>query len=359
MAEVHIELGNHSSESYEYDDGFKKLEANDSSGSFWPQAVSDRMDDYNPDIVVSDSLSYSDTFEPASPQHRTAEIDEWENRRKIMIHWHMPPSIAEKLDKTMILVGGDYTSQSDLIRRGDEAAYDSMFMTAARFFGFTLGIGAAMNAVERYHHRILQARPEGAFVPIDPLIQAPVSEASLSLTRRHFLRKAGIIGATTLALGHFAPRITSDLPTHNFDWLKQPAELLDNFRPESDFNTWLNGRTALLIQKGIEISEANDASVSVVMGSGHRPRSQEFVRDEKARLGAIRDFAELMTRVAFDASDTYTGMSTGQRLEHLNNNFCLYSLFQIFPNDVLALKPIEPLRSEACEDILYQAFSKY
>lgn len=329
MHRVHIELDKHLTSGLEVDEQYRKLEDGDPSGSIWGEHVTSRMMGYEPEAIVVDSLSYTDDFDPSA-----TDDAEWVKGAFIRRHCFAPPSIAQKLGKPVDLIGGDTTifSSSFLELSAQQSAFEQL-SPHIKTQGIFTGIGFMLAKMQAYHNQLIQEPSTRG--TIDPLINAPKEFPTAKLSRRSFLFNASLIGVGVNFGAMFAPVVCAELPTHALDDLMELTEFQDKFRPDSGANRWVDGRTALMIEKAIEQSVLRDgAPVSVLMGNGHAHHAEVFLTDEKKRLDTIRSFAELMFERANSASNTYTQMTLDERRNEVFGELLLSSSFTVSPKGV-------------------------
>lgn len=134
-----------------------------------------------------------------------------------------------------------------------------------------------------------------------------------SYTRRSVLKLLGFTAGTVVSvglLGKYGPHMTipKALNDNIIDTVVRIAK-----REEADQRS-LDGRTALLIEKGITAAQyLKEADVTVVAGSAHDHNKDNLLNSPQARAGAIAEYAKVLLEIVDKASDK-AGLSAENKL---------------------------------------------
>lgn len=253
----------------------------------WPGVVVSRMKDYAPVAVAIDSTSSE------YGEHSLSFED------KLWALYLTPNKITQSLDvDELSIICGDVSSFTP---------EPSLLSSVARFgtYGF-LG-SKAVKAVAGIHdigYFAHQDRRGGE--PITPEeIKKRRAEIERRRSRRAFLGRMAWIGAgIAVAAPRHASVLLSEIESHKAQALARgfadsedhtdPLNIGDRF--DKHYDTIVDGRTALLIEKARTatqvIEHSRSDTVGVLMGNAHNWRANEFLDNRSSRLSAIRDLYE-------------------------------------------------------------------
>lgn len=137
----------------------------------------------------------------------------------------------------------------------------------------------------------------------------------IGMSRRTFLQAMGITAAATglgTILGYGArDMVISGAERAKNEQIYQLFSKINQFLTPKIFGQdnrwWLDGRTALMIQKGLSIQEmlppepgVSEQKAAVIMGSTHLTNSQLFLEDKSARMAAIKKFGDKVIELLQD-----------------------------------------------------------
>lgn len=357
MGGVHLEFDVHLTEAAQYDEAFNKIGQNDLSGSLWHDNVTSRMATYSPDFVVSDGCNSLESL------NDTQSTDASAPRPQERLQLCVPPNLSTVLDKPVMLVGGDaYTVDRTLAATSQEISM--------RYLQKYLRVGAAFMyggvGLDILHNltgwiREIEARSTEPLL-IDPLSNDTPDTIVMPFESKHISRRfimkgffAGLIGSRAL---DELTRIPVHSGTHAFDWLYALNEKLTHgYMPSTPQTQWVNGRTALLIQKGIEIADAYDAEVGVVMGNGHVINANKYMDDQEARYTAIRNLISLLLLGVANVHKEMAGLSANESISLTVGAFTGIRLFYTDSEGPDSIRIIDTHTSSVCEELLHEALN--
>lgn len=311
MGKVVIALGVHAANNNttDWNGIYSGLEQNDTSTSLWEPAVTDGLIKHEPEVIVSDGLQSRHPF--GSPSSL---------RDRLTVRAYMPPNLPELLDRDITLIGGDSILGSEFVKElpsgekynrtaGEVWAFSGNCATVAAVFS---GLHGLVALDKRMNNKAASyAGPPST----DPLLR-PIGlshDPTVDISRRKFL-SWGAGACIGLTVSQIADR---------YKWATNDASL-----PRAE---WLAGRSALMIQKALEVSEDIDAVVGVVMGNGHSAYSEEFLTNSTLRAGYITKLVDLLIRMYIDTNDLYHGLSRMDRIDLVRQTIGQYSMFTVGP----------------------------
>ncbi len=326
--EVHFEPGIHTLSQSSSEQLDKKVRSGKVGANQWNQAVTERLADYSPEMIAIDSLV-------CPHDKRKLTIDD-----KVNIWEFMPdrPTLINGTDSINVLLGDNiYNEQpaSDLVPSGLALADAGAIFIAGNLGGVQLDKMA-------HGWRKWMAGYDNVSGNFDDELASKVS-------RRNFFRIAGSIAAVAV--------FTSDRTAAYSPWqsvtsfFSRIADVQQHYSPEQLFtlNKYVEGRTALLIQKMYDgLSATNQKVGSVILGSGHINDSVQLLHDQEFRLDLIVDHTKLL----LDAAPTGLGLYSYDK-ENLNTrvNFQIDAILQM-QNNYAVVSVSEPDNKRFKKDAL-------
>lgn len=283
---VHFEPGVHITSVKDVEKLYEKIDDGNPNSNEWNEAVTMRLADYKPELIAIDSLT-------KPPDSDSLDID----YKKFV--WRVMPDRPSRINggDSIQVLAGDNTWNSP------NANTTSNYLTRVAFHGILLGTGAVTGIqLDRMVHgwRRWQAGYDHVTGNFD-------NEAADQVSRRNFLKKTGFAAAAiALASNRIASYSPYEPVTEAMEKVYDQTAMLRPDRLLSDEN-YLDGRTALLIQKTYDALELTGMQVgSVVMGDSHIHFAQELLSNSDRRAQLIRKHTELMVEAAPTGESFYS-----------------------------------------------------
>lgn len=274
-ADVRVEQGIHEFKLLGVDryNGIRKLERGDVSGHYWNRAVLDRVHNYKPMLIGSDS------FEHIYQTEFGFELTPFEK----LSAWYFLPGSPEQISGKdhVYSVAADYFGaySDDAWKYFKQSAID---YGEEDFTEFVIGTGMIA----------------GGLLAAKKLRKSPAEKRVLS--RRSFLKKVVVPSGIFLASlplvrwsSAFGAGFTSDRRTH--DILTKIANVSKHRFSSS---AWVDGRTAMIIAKTIAASDLvpsdEPIKASVLLGFPHVFNSGKLLDSKEYRQKRIREVVEMI-----------------------------------------------------------------
>lgn len=264
-----------------FEELLRQFKKGDLGAHAWNPEVSQRMRKYGPSVIGLDSVSGSQEdvpvrlfwlWLPGSPKEMTGR-----NEVYIVGGDLLHSQIIDPPRSTEDTISNEWYNELNKIGWGKVEEYAGGLGT--ELIGGHIALPISMLLV----YRLLSSRNKS-------------EESVKNPSRRLFLKRAvATAGGLSLAafLGRLAPLMQSYSPTPKTENVAQ--KITDITKPFTR-STWLDGRTALVIAKTIEAMDKlglpQGSQGSVVMGFPHGYEAGNLLADKKARMKAIRQYAQ-------------------------------------------------------------------
>lgn len=270
---LHFEPGRHITTNLDSEEMIKRYVGGDLKAHLWNEEVARRMRKYSPRIVSIDGLNSTYV----------------KNKRTVLADWlYLPGSPQEMTGSNSI-----YVVSGDVAYR--DVTSDLNSVLGEGLSGFDNN--AQVDLMKR--HGIESGVILAAYLTSLAVYVKTSKEKSRKISRRSFLKKTAAgtasLGLASLELSKVFSSLTQAyLPNNEMVGLFR--EIVDITRTDVTKSVWLEGRTALTIQKTLDTAEwlglPNGSDLSVVMGYDHNVQVGPLLQSEEVRLVCIRNYAE-------------------------------------------------------------------
>lgn len=326
---IHLEFGYHALTDNESEDVVERYEKGDTDSSIWGWGICERIKRYDPDAYMVDSL-----FSRLTPDYIGLE-----DYAKFV--WLLTPEGAVDNRDSVRVYGGDevfYYQDGEYI--DFTAQYGTMLLNT--FANYVTGGSLAVSG-SLVHNRIRNIGATGVSrdnVASDPLIP-PTGEPLMpipSLSRRELLRlgrRGGIALVAWQYLQNIPLRIACEMPIDAnlaLETVTAPLSPVRRLTGGSHNEQWIDGRTALLIEKALHTASVTGEDTAVVMGASHANLAYHFLDSSSARVGAIKNLTDILFHSLDDKINYSDGvpMTVADKVDRIAGDLACVSVHDVY-----------------------------